>query len=111
MATNGTKSILQTVITSVIVASLLSGGGVFVSVKVMGADLDRAKTDLAEAETTIRTNREELVALKAAKGVSDERDAQRWDDVKAELIKIRSTQEKILRALPDRWRAAEPGRR
>lgn len=93
---------LQTVITSVIVASLLSGGGVFVSVKVMGADLDRAKTDLAEAETTIRTNREELVALKAAKSVSDERERERWDDVKGELVKLRSNQTKILGMLSGR---------
>jgi hypothetical protein len=98
---------LQTVITSVVIASLLSAGGAYVSTSVMSAELDRAQADLTSAEVTITLNREQLVALKAAKAVADERDDQRWDDVKQELSKIRVTQGKILLALPERWRESD----
>ena len=102
---------VQSVITSVVVATLLSAGGVFVSVKVMGSELDRAQRDLEATAATVTTNREELIGLKAAKKVADERDVERWEAVKTELENIRVIQGQILGALPDRWRSSDqPGR-
>lgn len=101
----------QTIIASIIIATVLSAVGVGVSVQVIDAELERAQGDVASATEASTSNREELVALKAARAVESQRDDERWDDVRASLVKIRGTQEKILLRLPDRWRQPDGRRR
>ncbi len=98
------KGTAAPIMTSVIIAALLSASGAFVSVKVMSSDLERAKIDLSETSTTVIRLDREMVGFRAAKNVADERDANRWTRIEAELAGIHATQSKILRALPSRWR-------
>lgn len=104
MASNGMKSAVGTVITSVTIAAVLSGAGVFVSVAVMRNDVDDASEDIKAAETTIDRLNLELAGLKASREERRRSEDERWDEVKRRLGSIETAQTEILGALPERWR-------
>ena len=61
--TNGSRNVIASVISGVVLAAMLSAAGSFVSVKVMSGDLDRARTDITETGRLATRLDRDLVAF------------------------------------------------
>jgi hypothetical protein len=107
---NGTRAALMQLTTSILAATLLSFGAAYVSIRVMSAELDRAKADLADLSYTTRQHAIDLAQLKAIASASIAAEAERWEEIKRRLSAIEDRQLEILRAMPSLRRDSQRDR-